>query len=238
MKKIVFRDYDGTLNTGEEDMIKNIQAIQEFMNNGNLFVIATGRSYLDLKRKLESYPIPFDYLIVNHGGVILDKNEKVIDACLIPQKVGIQILAELKSSEAVEHIILFDTMKNDIVEDTNELTKIMVEMKDEKSARFLSEMINEKWKKAVKSYVIVTKKYCLVEIISVKTNKGKAIEKILEIEHIPSNAVYPIGDGANDVEMILKYHGYGMKNSEEIIYKATNKLCNAVYELIEKLNKE
>ena len=64
MKKIVFSDYDGTLNTGEEDMIKNIQAIQEFMNNGNLFVIATGRSYLDLKRKLESYPIPFDYLIV------------------------------------------------------------------------------------------------------------------------------------------------------------------------------
>ena len=112
----------------------------------------------------------------------------------------------------------------------------MLEMKDEKSARDLSEVINENWKETVKSYVIITKKYYLVEIISIKTDKGKAIEKILKIENISDTDVYPIGDGANDVEMILKYNGYGMKNSEEIIYKITNKLCNNVAELIEKLN--
>ena len=109
-------------------------------------------------------------------------------------------------------------------------------MKDEKSARVLSEMINEKWKETVKSYVIKTKKYYLVEIISIKTDKGKAIEKILKIENIADNHVYPIGDGANDVEMIIKYKGYGMKHSEEDVYRATNKLCNTVAELIETLN--
>ena len=36
--------------------------------------------------------------------------------------------------------------------------------------------------------------------------------------------------------MILKYNGYGMKKSEEVVYKATNKLCNTVAELIETLN--
>lgn len=74
MSKIIFSDYDGTLDTSENDIAKNIEAIQKFRNNGNLFVVATGRSYLDLKRKLNLYPIPFDYLIVNHGGVILDKS--------------------------------------------------------------------------------------------------------------------------------------------------------------------
>ncbi len=236
MSKIIFSDYDGTLDTSENDIAKNIEAIQKFRNNGNLFVIATGRSYLDLKRKLDLYPIPFDYLIVNHGGVILDKNEIVIDACLIPKNIGVEILDTVKSNENLEQIILFDTMKKDIKDISDELTKIMLEMKDEKSARDLSEVINENWKETVKSYVIITKKYYLVEIISIKTDKGKAIEKILKIENISDTDVYPIGDGANDVEMILKYNGYGMKKSEEVVYKATNKLCNTVAELIETLN--
>ena len=234
MSKIIFSDYDGTLDTSENDIAKNIEAIQKFRNNGNLFVIATGRSYLEIKPVL--YPIPFDYLIVNHGGVILDKNEIVIDACLIPKNIGVEILDTVKSNENLEQIILFDTMKKDIKDISDELTKIMLEMKDEKSARDLSEVINENWKETVKSYVIITKKYYLVEIISIKTDKGKAIEKILKIENISDTDVYPIGDGANDVEMILKYNGYGMKKSEEVVYKATNKLCNTVAELIETLN--
>ena len=94
MSKIVISDYDGTLDTSENDIAKNIEAIQKFRNNGNLFVIATGRSYLEIKPVL--YPIPFDYLIVNHGSVILDKNEKVIDACLIPKNIGIEILEAVK----------------------------------------------------------------------------------------------------------------------------------------------
>lgn len=236
MSKIIFSDYDGTLDTGEKDIDKNIKAIHKFRDNGNLFVIATGRSYLDLKRKLDLHPIPFDYLIVNHGGVILDKNEKVIDACVIPKNIGTEILDSVNTRKDIKRIILFDTMKKDIDKITDELTKIMIEMKDDESARLLSEIINKKWKETVKSYVISTKKYYLVEVISVKTDKGKAIEKILEIENIADSDVYPIGDGANDVEMILKYNGYGMKKSEEIIYKATNKLCNTVAELIESLN--
>ncbi len=236
MSKIIFSDYDGTLDTSESDIVKNIEAIQKFRDNGNLFVIATGRSYIDLKRKLDLYPIPFDYLIVNHGGVILDKNEKVIDVCLIPKNIGVEILDMLKFKDCLEQIILFDTMRKDIVNVSDDLTKIMLKMKYEKSARVLSEIINEKWKETVKSYVIPTKKCYLVEIISVKTDKGKAIEKVLKIENIADNNVYTIGDGANDVEMILKYNGYGMKNSSQVIYKVTNKFCNTVSELIESLN--
>lgn len=166
MSKIIFSDYDGTLDTCENDITKNIEAIKKFRNNGNLFVIATGRSYLDLKRKLDLYPIPFDYLIVNHGGVILDKNEKVIDACLIPKNIGIEILDTIKSNENLERITLFDTLRKYIKSVSNELTKIMLEMKDKKSAIVLSKIINENWKEIVKSYVITSKRYYLVEIIS------------------------------------------------------------------------
>ena len=236
MKKIIFSDYDGTLDTREKDIMKNIEVINKFREKGNLFVIATGRSYLDLKRKLNIYPIPFDYLIINHGGVILDKNEKVMNACTISKKIALEILDCIKSNKNIEKIILFDTMK-DIKEVSNQLTKILVEMKNKEVANYLSEKINAQYKEYVKSYVIVTTKYCLVEIISIKTDKGKAIEKILELEHIDdNNNVYPIGDGVNDVEMIVKYNGYGMTKSDESVYKVTNKLCNTVAELIERIN--
>lgn len=235
MKKIIFSDYDGTLDTSEEDIKLNIEAINNFRNNGNLFVIATGRSFLDLKRKLDIYHIPFDYLILNHGGVILDKNEQVIDACLISKPLAHDILKILQFNNNIEKIVLFDTKKKDVKIVSSKITKITVEMQDKLSAKKLSSYLNSQYKNHIKSYVISTRKYNLVEIISIKTDKGKAIEKILELENIEDNMVYPIGDGSNDVEMIVKYNGYGMKNSEEVIYKATNKICNTVAELIERI---
>lgn len=109
----------------------------------------------------------------------------------------------------------------------------MIEMKDELSAKELSKQINDNWCENIKSYVIPTKK---IEVISKYTDKGKAIEKILKIEDIPNSNIFTIGDGANDVEMILKYDGYGMKKSEEIIYSTTNKLVDSVASLIEILS--
>lgn len=236
MKKIIFSDYDGTLDTSENDINTNIKAINNFRENENLFVIATGRSYLDLKRKLDVYPIPFDYLILNHGGVILNNNEEVIDACLIPKDVALAILEALKSYNDIQKIVLFDIMQKDVKNVTDKLTKITIEMKDIISAKKISNYINMQYKNFVKSYTISTEKYNLVEIISIKTDKGKAIEKILELEKIADDMVYPIGDGSNDVEMIVKYNGYGMKKSEEAIYKVTNKLCSTVAELIQKIS--
>ncbi len=236
-KKIIFSDYDGTLDTSEEDITKNIEAIKKFREEGNLFVIATGRSYLDLKRKLDVYPFPFDYLILNHGGVILDKNENKIEVCNIPKKATSAILDSIKNDSGVNRVILFEALKSDILEVSERITKIMLEMKNESSARNLSKKINEEFNLFVKSYVISTKKYYLVEVISVETDKGKAIEKILTIENIDDQDVYPIGDGINDVEMIQKYHGYGMTKSEDVIYENTNKLCDTVADLIYQIEK-
>lgn len=236
MKKIVFSDYDGTLDTSQEDIIKNMEAISQFRKNGNLFVIATGRSYLDLKRKLDLYPIPFDYLILNHGGVILDNKEEVITASFIPKSISTQIFTLAQEHDSIDQIILFDTKEKDVKKITDKLTKIMLKTEEQSVARNLSNKINIQYQNDVKSYVIASKKNYLVEIISIKTDKGKAIKKILEIENIKVEDVFTIGDGANDVEMILKYNGYGMQKSEEIIYKTTNKLCSTVAELIETLN--
>lgn len=232
MKKIIISDFDGTLYIDEKGIKENVDAIKEFRKNKNLFVIATGRSYIDLKSKIDLYSIPFDYLIVNHGGVILNKDKKVIDACLIPKSIVNKVLELVKTKDEINRIILFDAKRKDISKSSENFTKIMLKTKDKLFADELCKYLNNKFNKNIKSYVIVTKKCYLIEIISIKTDKGKAIEKILENESIDEKDVFTIGDGVNDVEMILKYNGYGITSSDDIIYKTTDKFCNTVSELI------
>ena len=77
-KKIFVSDYDQTFYLNDEDIEKNKIAINEFRKKGNIFVIATGRSYFDFQNKVDEYNLNYDYVIINHGATILDKNNNIL----------------------------------------------------------------------------------------------------------------------------------------------------------------
>ena len=79
MKKILVSDYDRTFYLNKEGIKKNIEAVEKFRKNGNLFVIATGRSFLDFKKKQYKYHFDYDYVILNHGATILDRKGHILD---------------------------------------------------------------------------------------------------------------------------------------------------------------
>lgn len=62
-KQIVFSDYDGTIYITEENMCKNVKAIEEYINNGGKFVIVTGRSKTSVSNVIKQYNILYDYII-------------------------------------------------------------------------------------------------------------------------------------------------------------------------------
>ena len=72
MKKILVSDYDNTFYTNEEQLYKNIENIKKFQEEGNIFVISTSRSWKSIKKEIDEYKIPFDYLCCNTGGTIFD----------------------------------------------------------------------------------------------------------------------------------------------------------------------
>ena len=75
MKKLLVSDYDGTFKNDKDGSIKaNIDEVSKFMSNGNIFTLASARSYNSLIRQVNKYNIPYDYLICNNGGVVYDKN--------------------------------------------------------------------------------------------------------------------------------------------------------------------
>ncbi|MBD9149351.1 MAG: hypothetical protein EGQ14_00750, partial [Spirochaetia bacterium] len=79
MKKLLVSDYDGTFKNDKDGSIKaNIDEVSKFMSNGNIFTLASARSYNSLIRQVNRYNIPYDYLICNNGGVVYDKNGNII----------------------------------------------------------------------------------------------------------------------------------------------------------------
>ena len=51
-KKILVSDYDQTFYLNNEDIEINKEAVDRFRKEGNIFVIATGRSYFDFHNKV------------------------------------------------------------------------------------------------------------------------------------------------------------------------------------------
>ena len=217
-------DYDDTLNIEKE---KNLKYIKKFMKN-NIFVIATGRSYISIKQrlKIDMNGLMPDYLITNHGATILNNKNEVINTHFIEKEIVNKILT-LIDKKITYKINFYGTKKFN-----ENINKIMLIFKsiDEATDTF------NKIKKAnlVTVYLINREgKFPKVEIINKKVNKAKAIEFIEKLEN-PSK-IEVIGDGTQDIEMIKKYNGNCMFNAVDKVKEISKKQYKYVYKLIEEL---
>ena len=78
--KVIGSDFDGTITTNKVILDSTRKAIKKFRDNGNVFVIVTGRSVPKFKEGIEKYNIDFfDYVICANGSIVLDKNLNCIE---------------------------------------------------------------------------------------------------------------------------------------------------------------
>ena len=110
MNKILASDYDQTFYISDEDIEKNKKLVNQFQKLENLFVIATGRSYLDFQNKLNMYHFSYDYVILNHGATILDKENHMLQNISISN----DIILDLKRDLSLEKSISYNKDKSNI----------------------------------------------------------------------------------------------------------------------------
>ncbi len=235
MKKILISDYDGTFYQNDKDIKINIDKVTEFRQLGNLFVIATGRSYVDLKMQIDKYKIPYDYLILNHGGLVLSKNLDIIEVFTLNKAEVDSILDYVSNNKDVDDTILISTFTKD-VKDTSNIVKIMLKLYNYEKASEVKSFVDKNYRNT-KSYLVGEDNHYLVEIISSKASKSLMIEKIVTKEKIENKNIFTVGDGINDIDMIKKYNGYRMKTSCKELLSITNKAVNSVSELLDNINK-
>lgn len=232
MRKLLVSDYDGTFFVNKTDMKKNIYDIKKFREEGNIFAFATGNNYENFIKVVEKNDIEYDYLLLDHGSVIVDKDRKLIHSCHINQDAVWSIIEKLHSNQL--ECTLCSTWKAN-VDDTSEVTKISVAIKDLKYAEEITQDINDNYGQFVNAYTMIFDDMNMVEVISSTTDKEKAIEILARKIGIDSDNIYTIGNGYNDIAMIEEFNGYCMEDSvEELLEECPNEVAS-VSELVEKL---
>ena len=233
MKKILISDYDGTFYQNDLDIKKNIDKVTEFRTLGNLFVLATGRSYVDLKQKIDKYEIPYDYLILNHGALLLSKKLEILNVFTLDKELVGSVLEYANNNKDIYDVVLIDVFKKKVI-DTSNAVKIMLKLYSYDNALDVKKYIDERYTN-IKCYYEKEDNHYLVEIVSSKASKSLMIEKILVREKIVKDNVFTIGDGVNDIDMIRNFNGYRVINSCKELDSITNRVIDNVSDLIEKI---
>ena len=233
MKKILISDYDGTFYQNDIDIKKNINKVNEFRTLDNPFVLATGRSYVDLKQKIDKYEIPYDYLILNHGALLLSKDLEIIKVFTLDKELVDSILEYANNDKDIYDVILISAFDKNVT-DTLNIVKIMLKLYSYDKALEVKNYIDKSYTN-IKSYFISEDNHYLVEVVSNKASKSLMIDKILDKEEIVKKNVYTIGDGINDIEMIRDYNGYRVRNSCKELVSVTDRVIDNVSDLISRI---
>ena len=234
MKKILISDYDGTFYQNDRDIKKNIDKVNEFRTLDNLFVLATGRSYVDLKQKIDKYEIPYDYLILNHGALLLSKDLEIIKVFTLDKELVDSILEYANNDKDIYDVILISAFDKN-VKDTSNIVKIMLKLYNYDKALEVKNYIDKSYTN-IRSYLVSDGEHYLFEVVSSKASKSLMIDKILDKEEIVKKNVYIIGDGINDIDMIRDYNGYRVRNSCKELVSVTDSVIDSVSDLIRKIN--
>ena len=233
MKKILISDYDGTFYQNDIDIKKNIDKVNKFRTLGNLFVLATGRSYVDLKIMIDKYKIPYDYLILNHGALLLSKKLEILNVFTLDKELVGSVLEYANNNKDIYDVVLIDVFKKKVI-DTSNAVKIMLKLYSYDNALDVKKYIDERYAN-IKCYYEKEDNHYLVEIVSSEASKSLMIEKILVREEIKKDNVFTIGDGVNDIDMIRNFNGYRVINSCKELDSITNRVIDNVSDLIEKI---
>lgn len=228
LKKIVVSDYDKTFYLNAKDIENNKTAVNDFRKNGNIFVIATGRSYFDLQNKVKIYNFEYDYALINHGATIIDKNGNVIYNFPIKNQIINNLKNDLELDKTDKYFCCSELESRVDFNHTN-LTKIALVYNDEVNVQNLSSKINKKYNE-INSYPVIQN---MLEIISKETDKSKSIKllsKYIGLSNLSN--IYTIGDGYSDISMVKNYNGYAMQNSVNELKNVANKEYKSVSEMI------
>jgi len=230
--KILATDFDNTLFNGN-DYIKNIRYVNQFVDNGNIFAIITGRYRDSLLKDIKDTGLKYSYLICNDGGIIFDRDLNVLYQCNINKDTSYDIATLYEQSRFL----------SDWYIDTG----ITITKDKDSIANGLIGRFNNR-DEAVKLLNLIKDKHCDVDgyvserwinITDKSVNKGSGIKHLADIVAVPEKDVYTIGDNINDVPMSnYDFNSYRMTESVIQLSSKTKKAYNAVYELIEDILKD
>lgn len=253
--KILFSDFDGTLVQDDQELShRNKEMMKELQKQGHLIVICTGRNIREFQRDEQLFHFPFDYLVLNNGGHIVDKHYHTLYEKVIDKQVGIDILkhsmsyprmwsyfCDGKVNYAYKEGLTYNHALGNIRVDDDFVSlyknadhfQIVCFNQDDggiEDTKKCYDYVIENYGQEVEAYFNLH----YVDVVPRGCSKGTGVHQLLELLGDNIDEVYAIGDSYNDLSMIQEAtHGYTFHYAHEDIKNATNRHVEYVYEVIE-----
>lgn len=226
---IIASDFDNTIYyaNDEERNKKNIEAIKNFIAQGNIFIIITGRNYTRLKKTLNEYDIPYTYLVCEDGAKMFNSTDYCIDSTFLDEEEIIQVKKVLEDLEVDYYL---DDGYNE-TEYHPDCVKIVVRTSSLEEKEKILNAIYDK----INVHIYASRNH--VNIIHKTVNKEYALNRLFKIENLDFSKLHVVGDDANDYEMLKAFDGVIMKEHNPILDELKKEEFETLSDYIEELIK-
>lgn len=225
--KILVSDFDDTLYTLE--YLNNVEKIQNFVNNENMFIIATGRNYTQLLEDIEDYYVPYFFLICDDGAAIYNRKGENLFKQIINDSTAHKIFQKFRNNKEISEAY-FDNGEEYSL-DNNSAIKIIGKPKNMENARkILEEILNEF--PEVQGYISEN----WINITDKEVSKATGIEYLINKYNLENNEIFVVGDNINDIPMFDKFNGYCIGNKCEDLMKKSLKNVSSITEVIDEID--
>ncbi len=249
---IVASDYDGTMYHQGELIGPLLPAIDKWRRNGNIFGIATGRDYPMIRREVERWKIPVDFIVCLNGALAVDASGRELFRRYLDDS-HISALCRHPAAENSLHIQLSGDGPTRVVlrpdswfpksglefEEVTFPAALALTRLGQISLSYPSLEICQEWEYRLRedfAGVLSTHPNKVsIDLNQAGVNKASGLADFLLAMGWESHPVSVIGDGSNDLEMIRRFNGFTVPGAQAEVVKAARKVFRHVGEMLEEL---
>lgn len=240
-KKLFVTDLDGTLVTRNNEIeLADLHAIRSWQQQGNLWVVATGRKWDSVVELLQRYDLAADALILENGALILASSGEVIWQKNIQTETAKQV-TDFDLS-LVEEVCLVTSFNQATPQQLLNLASFKeTQAISAITLRYATTDLAEEYVNQVEALITdaVFRNMNYIDIAPNGCSKGAAVKFLMERFILTKNEVSVIGDSFNDISMFeVSSHPFTLEHAEKAMYEQGALVVKNVHEAINKVRLE
>lgn len=215
MANLIVSDYDGTIKIANEIecLRRNVELLRILSKEQNRIMISTGRLYKSMLQEILDNNIPFDYISCANGNLLFDEKFQV----MYKTQVDAKIIKQLKSF--YEKIIEIEPLDEFGLLTAKAPVEYLIHIVEDLKVR--RQIVNILLESSEFDYCTDGKNKFSLHVFN-QSGKIQTLKIVKEILKLNNEMIFTIGDGINDLEMLMRYNGYLIENNAQNLFGIDN----------------
>ena len=225
--KVLVSDFDESFYNENYDY--NIKLVNDFVKQGNIFIIATGRNIQHLMKDIKDKDIPVSYYICCDGSAIYDQFLNIIYRKDLESQDVKSIYSLLVNTRNITNPYIDTTngLTSDVSRSANRIVGYFI---NQEKALDLVKYINYKYPN---TYSYLSKTH--ININNRKANKAIAVAYLQEHYNFDEYSIYTFGNDINDISLSDYDNSYILSSANDEIKTKFSNIVNSFEDMIKRI---